>query len=58
MLGWRLGFGTAGLGLFVTSLVFGLPGETDNRGQGVGLVLSVVGAMMLLYTFLATRLRR
>lgn len=58
MLGWRLGFGAAGLGLFVASLVFGLPGETDNRGQSVGLVLSVVGAMMLLYTFLATRLRR
>ncbi len=58
VLGWKLGFGTAGLGLFVASLVFGLPGETDNQDQGVSLVLSVVGAMMLLYVFLASPLRR
>ena len=58
VLGWGLGLSAAGLGVFVTSLVFGLPGETDNQGQGVGLVRSVVGAAMPLYFFLSPHLRR
>ena len=58
VLGWGLGFGAAGIGLFVGSFAFGLPGETDNQGRGVGVVFGVVGAAMLLYVVLAPRLRR
>ncbi len=58
VLGWGLGFGAAGVGLFVASIAFGLPGETNGEGQGVGIVLGAVGAAMLPYVFLAPRLRR
>ncbi len=58
VLGWGLGFGAAGIGLFVSSFAFGLPSETDSQGQGVGIVLGAVGSSMLLYVFLAARLRR
>ena len=57
VLGWGLGFTSAGTGLFIASIAFGLPGETGSEGQGAGVVLAVIGAAMLAYVFVAPRIR-
>lgn len=55
VLGWGLGLLFGGVAIFVGSVFFGLPGETDSEGQGIGLVLAAVGLAFLAYDYLAPR---
>lgn len=56
-LGWGAGFLFAGVGLFLGSLLFGLPGEQGNEGMGAGVVIAALGLGLMSYAYLAPRLR-
>jgi hypothetical protein len=55
LLGWGLGLLFGGVALFLGSLLYGLPGEANSEGQGLGLVMTAVGLAFITYNYLIAR---
>ena len=55
LLGWGLGLLFGGVSVFLGSLLYGLPGETNSEGQGLGLVMTAVGLAFITYNYLIVR---
>ncbi len=58
LLGWGLGLLFGGMAIFLGSSLYGLPGETNSEGQGLGLVMPAVGLAFITYNYLIVRARQ